>query len=123
MSKDDDAVHRMLDEIGRRRTPDEALAMTATQVFLEEEISDVELDALALTGYAAVESEGGAWPVAGPAPWPQECPSSICQLLDAGVSNEQLDARSLSVEDLSILALVGLFTIVGERFMRADADN
>ena len=122
MSKD--VVDRMLEEIGRRRTPDVPLALTAKQVFLKEEgISDIDLDALATTGYAAVESEGGAWPVAGPLPWPQECPSSVCQLLDADVSPEQFDARILPAEDLSILALVGLFTIVGERFMRADADN
>ena len=83
-------VDRMLDEIGRRRRPGVSLALTALEVFDEEErISDIEVDALASTGYAAVKSEGGAWPVVVGAsvPWPEECPSSVCQLLDANVSH------------------------------------
>ena len=123
MSKGD-AVERMLDEIGRRRRPDESLAMTALEVFHEEEeISDIELDSLAICGYTAVLSEEGAWPVAPSSRWPEECPPSICQLLDADVSPEQLDPRKLSGEDTAMLAIVGLWTICGEHFMNADASN
>ncbi len=45
MSKD--VVDRMLEEIGRRPTPDVPLVLTAArQVFLKEEgISDIDLDA------------------------------------------------------------------------------
>ena len=119
-------VDRMLDEIGRRRRPGVSLALTALEVFDEDErISDLEVDALASTGYAAIRSEGGAWPVlvGASVPWPEECPSSVCQLLDANVSHEHFDARNLSGEVRRWLALVGLFTIGGEHFMSVDADN
>ena len=125
MSKD--AIDRMLDEIGRRRTPDEPLALTAIGVFYEEleeeRISDIEMESLAIVGYAAVKSEEGAWPVGPPAPWPAECPPSVCELLDADVSHEQLDAHTLPGDVMAMLAIVGLWTVGGERFMRADADN
>ena len=90
---------------------------------VEEEISDIEVDSLAICGYTAVLSEEGAWPVAPSSSWPEECPPSICQLLDADVSPEQLDPRNLSGEDTAMLAIVGLWTICGEHFMNADASN
>ena len=121
----DDAVERMLDEIGRRRRPDVSLALTALEVFYEEveRMSEIEMDALATTGYSAVAAEGGAWPVAPVPSWPEECPSWVCRLLDADVGPERFDARVLSKEETAMLALVGLWTITGKHFMRADTSN
>lgn len=117
-----DIVDCMLDEIGRRRTPDESLKLTVLGVLREEKrISEIEIEALATTGYAAVQ-EGG-WPLAGPAPWPRDCPSSVRQLIDEDVNHEQFDSRNLPAEDTALLVFLGLLTIVGERFRRADADN
>ena len=114
----------MLDEIGRRRRPDVSLGLTAIEVFDEDKgITDIEMESLATCGYAAVLSEEGAWPVAPVFSWPQECPSSIGQLVDADVSPDQLDFRSLSEEDKRLLALAGLWVICGEHFMKADSNN
>jgi hypothetical protein len=118
----------MLKEIAKRRTPEEPLILTARKVFYEnaESASDVDLLALASVGYQAVLDSGGDWPVppgVSGAAWPRSIPPSALAKMEAGLPHDQVAFDSFPSEDASLLAIVGLATIVGEHFMKADAGN
>lgn len=123
-----DHVDQMIKEIREHRDPDLPLGLTALEVAERnwDSLTEVESLALAHTGYVAVESEGGAWPVfpgSSRTSWPQSCPPSVEELIRTRIPADDINWNSLSSEDVAALAIVGFITIVGEHFRQLDAAN
>jgi hypothetical protein len=104
------SLDALIGEVRRRRTPDEALHLTAIAVLADSELAGHAEDqiALALAGWAAVRAEGAT------ETYPTLSAPSLA-LIRSGVTLNERIFEMLPKDDRASLVCIGFLGIVGER--------
>lgn len=104
------SLDTLIDEVRRRRTPDQALHLTAIAVLADSELARDGDDqiALALAGWAAVRAEGAT------ETYPTLSAPSLA-LVRSGVALTDRIFTMLPKDDKANLVCIGFLGIVGER--------
>jgi hypothetical protein len=104
------SVDALVDEVRRRRKPDEELHLTAIAVLADSELVRFGDDqiALATAGWEAIRAEGAT------ETFPTVSPPSLRLIRDGVVLTEPM-FRTLPAEDWANLVCIGFLGLVGER--------
>jgi hypothetical protein len=104
------SLDALVEEVRRRRTPDEALHVTAIAVLADSELAGQDDDriALALAGWDAVRAEGAT------ETYPTLSVPSLA-LIRSGVTLNERIFDMLPKDDRAGLVAIGFLSIVGER--------
>jgi hypothetical protein len=104
------SLDALVDEVRRRRTPDEALHLTAIAVLADSELAGQGDDqiALALAGWAAVRAEGAT------ETYPTLSAPSLA-LVRSGVTLTDRIFTMLPKDDRASLVCIGFLGIIAER--------
>jgi hypothetical protein len=104
------SVDALVDEVRRRRKPDEELHLTAIGVLADSELVRFGDDqvALAIAGWEAIRAEGAT------DTYPTVSPPSL-KLIREGIALTEPMFRTLPADDRANLVCIGFLGLVGER--------